>query len=314
MPLHPQAHDLLNTLNSSSTPLNQMKPSEARFSYDKFIKERNYPNDPVGKIEDHTIESDQGSVSIRIFWPIKKPQKKLPIFIFFHGGGFVMGSVESREPQCRKIANEVGCIVVAPRYRLAPEYKFPTAHDDAWNTVIWVLNNTSRLEGDSTRISIGGDSAGGNLAAAVTQQACNNNIYNFALQILIYPWTDFYLALNLPSYNLLDQPYFLTREQISWYQKQYIPEFQHKIDTRHSPALSKNISNPPRTLIITAEFDPLRDDGKNYGYILKNAGGVVKYRCYNGMIHGFFHYGALIDSATLALLQIINSLKEVFSK
>ena len=179
MPLHPQAHDLLNTLNSSSTPLNQMKPSEARFSYDKFIKERNYPNDPVGKIEDHTIESDQGSVSIRIFWPIKKPQKKLPIFIFFHGGGFVMGSVESREPQCRKIANEVGCIVVAPRYRLAPEYKFPTAHDDAWNTVIWVLNNTSRLEGDSTRISIGGDSAGGNLAAAVTQQASNNNKYSY---------------------------------------------------------------------------------------------------------------------------------------
>jgi len=313
MPLHPQAHDLLNTLNSSSRPLNKMKPSEARSSYDRFIKERNYPNDPVGKIEDHTIESDQGRVSIRIFWPIKKTQKKLPIFIFFHGGGFVMGSVESREPQCRKIANEVDCIVVAPRYRLAPEYIFPTAHDDAWNTVIWVLKNTSHLEGDPTKISVGGDSAGGNLAAVVTQQASKNNIYNFALQILIYPWTDFYLTLNLPSYNLLDQSYFLTREQISWYQKQYIPDFQYNIDTRHSPVLSKNISNPPRTLIITAEFDPLRDDGKNYGDILKKAGGVVKYRCYNGMIHGFFHYGCLIDSATLALIQITDSLKEVFA-
>jgi acetyl esterase len=291
-----------------------MKPSDARISYDRFIKERNYPNDPVGKIEDHTIESDQGKVSIRIFWPIKKTQKKLPIFIFFHGGGFVMGSVESREPQCRKIANEVGCIVVAPRYRLAPEYKFPTAHDDAWNTVIWVLNNTSYLGGDSARISVGGDSAGGNLAAVVTQQASNNNICNFVLQILIYPWTDFYLTLNLPSYNLLDQSYFLTREQISWYQKQYIPEFKTKIDSRHSPALSKNISNPPPTLIITAEFDPLRDDGKNYGYILETAGGVVKYKCYNGMIHGFFHYGFLIDSATLALVQIIDSLKEVFAR
>ena len=314
MPLHPQARDLLNTLTSSTRPLNQMKPSDARVSYDRFIKERNYPNDPVGKIEDHTIESDQGMVSIRIFWPIKITRKKLPIFIFFHGGGFVMGSVESREPQCRKIANEVGCIVVAPRYRLAPEYKFPTAHDDAWNTVIWVLNNTSYIGGDSARISVGGDSAGGNLAAVVAQQASNNNICNFALQILIYPWTDFYLTLNLPSYNLLDQSYFLTREQISWYQKQYIPEFKSTIDSRHSPALSKNISNPPPTLIITAEFDPLRDDGKNYGNILETAGGVVKYKCYNGMIHGFFHYGFLIDSATLALEQIIDSLKEVFAR
>ena len=135
MPLHPQAQELLDTLTSAPTPLNQMPPVDARAAYRRFIESRNYDPEPVERVEDREIDGPHGPVSLRIFWPVGVPtnelDKPLPIFIFYFGGGFVIGSVESREPQCRKIANQTGCIVVAPHYRQAPEHKFPAAHDDA---------------------------------------------------------------------------------------------------------------------------------------------------------------------------------------
>jgi acetyl esterase len=313
MPLHPQAQDLLDTLTSAPTPLNQLPPAEAREAYRRFIEPRNFDPEPVGRVEDREIAGPHGPVSLRIFWPTGNPAGPLPIFIFYFGGGFVIGSVESREPQCRKIANETGCIVVAPRYRQAPEHKFPAAHDDAWTAAQWVAANAEALGGDRSRIAMGGDSAGANLTAAICQQVNKNNDFDIVLQVLVYPSTDFFFTLDLPSYALLDEAYFLTRQQIAWYHEQFLPDHVGRGDLRLGPALAEDLSGLPPALIITAEFDPLRDDGKNYGELLAAAGVAVEYKCYDGMIHGFFHYGKTIDAATAALDQVNDALKRAFA-
>lgn len=313
MPLHPQAQELLDTLTSSPTPLNQMPPAEARAAYDRFIEPRNFDPDPVARVEDREIEGPHGPVSMRIFWPADAPDGPLPIFIFYHGGGFVIGSVESREPQCRKIANGAECIVVAPRYRLAPEHKFPAAHDDAWAAAQWVAANAEALGGDPARLAIGGDSAGGNLAAMISQRAHESGAFQFVHQVLVYPSTDFFFSLDLPSYALLDEAYFLNRQQIAWYHEQFLPDDVDRGDLRLGPALATDFGGLPPALIITAEFDPLRDDGKHYGELLSAAGVPVEHTCYDGMIHGFFHYGKTIDAATASLEQVIDALKRAFA-
>jgi len=313
MPLHPQAQALLDTLTGSPTPLNQLAPAEARAAYDRFIAPRNYEPEPVARVEDRTIDGPGGPLSLRIFWPAGATNGPLPVFLFYHGGGFVIGSVESREPQCRKIANNAGCIVVAPRYRLAPEHKFPAAHDDAWAAARWLATNAEALGGDPSRLAVGGDSAGGNLAAVVSQQARDSGDFHFVLQVLIYPTTDFFFTLDLPSYALLDEPYFLTRQQIAWYHAQFVPDGVDRADLRLGPALARDFHGLPPASIVTAEFDPLRDDGKHYGELLRAAGVPAEYTCYDGMIHGFFHYGKTIDAATAALDQVIAALKRAFA-
>lgn len=313
MPLHPQAQALLASLTGAPTPLNTLPPPDARAAYDRFIAPRNYAPEPVARVEDRTFGGPHGLQSLRIFWPADAPDGPLPIFIFYHGGGFVIGSVESREPQCRKIANAAGCIVVAPRYRLAPEHKFPAAHDDAWAAAQWVATHAAALGGDAARLAVGGDSAGGNLAAVVSQQARDAGAFAFVLQVLVYPTTDFLFTLDLPSYALLDQPYFLTRQQIAWYHAQFLPAGVDRGDLRLGPALAGDFRGLAPALIQTAEFDPLRDDGKHYGELLRAAGVPVDYTCYDGMIHGFFHYGKTIDAATAALDQVIGALNRAFA-
>ncbi len=313
MPLHPQAQELLDTLTSAPTPLNQMKPAEARAAYRRFIAARNYDLEPVERVEDREIEGPHGPISLRIFWPAGAPEGPLPIFMFYFGGGFVIGSVESREPQCRKIANQASCIVVVPRYRQAPEHKFPAAHDDAWAAAQWVAANAAELGGDPERLAVGGDSAGGNLAAVIAQRAHREGAFDPVLQVLVYPSTDFFFTLGLPSYTLLDEPYFLTRQQIAWYHEQFLPDDVDRGDLRLGPALADDFSGLAPALIVTAEFDPLRDDGKHYGELLSDAGVPAEYTCYDGMIHGFFHYGKSIDAATASLQQVIDALKRAFA-
>jgi len=313
MPLHPQAQKLLDTLTSAPMPLNRMEPAEARAAYREFIAARNYDLDAVARVEDRDIDGPHGPISLRIIRPADAPDGPLPVFIYYFGGGFVMGSVESREPQCRRIANGAGCIVVEPRYRQGPEHKFPAAHDDAWAAAQWVAANAAELGGDAARLAVGGDSAGGTLAAVVSQQARDAGDFGFVFQVLVYPSTDFFFTLGLPSYALLDEPYFLTRQQIAWYHEQFLPAGVDHGDLRLAPALAEDFGGLPPALIITAEFDPLRDDGKHYGELLRAAGVPVEHTCYDGMIHGYFHYGKLIDAATASLEQIIDALKRAFA-
>lgn len=313
MSLAPQISALLEELKAAPTPLNQLPPVEARAAYDRFIAARNFTPEPVARVEDIEIDGPHGPVGLRIYTPeIPVAGVPRPVFLFFHGGGFVIGSVESRDPQCRRIANATGAIVVAARYRLAPEHKFPVAHDDAWAATQWLCANAGKIGGDPARIALGGDSAGGNLAAVMCQQARDARLPPFVLQALVYPTTDFGFTLDLPSYALRDEDFFLTRDQIAWYHQQFIPPETDMRDPRLAPALCADFGDLPPALIITAEFDPLRDDGAHYGDKLAAAGIPVEYRCYPGTIHGFFHYSAILDTARTALDQMIAALNRAY--
>ncbi len=302
---------MLDLLNAASTPLKDLPPSEAREAYDRFIVPRNFDPAEIGKVEDRQITGAEGDIRARIYWP-DTDATDLPIFVFIHGGGFVIGSIESRDPQCRLICRDTPCIVVSLDYRLAPEHPYPAAPEDCWAALQWLADNAAALGGDPSRIAVGGESAGGNLAAGLALRARDAGGPALCAQILIYPVTDMFFEQDLPSYAYLDEDYFLTREQMHWYYSCYAPGRTETDEILLSPSKAGNFANLPFAQIVTAEFDPLRDDGKHYGEMLADAGVTVEYTCMNGMIHGYWHYGKLIDASGEALQLSIDALQRAF--
>lgn len=312
MGLHPQAQAVLDLLNEAPTPLKDLPPAEARAAYDCFIVPRNFDPVPLARVEDRQIPGSGGDIRVRIYWP-DGPSGPLPVFLFVHGGGFVIGSIESRDPQCRLICRDVPCIVVSVDYRLAPEHPYPAAPDDCWSALEWLHANAEALGGDAARIAVGGESAGGNLAAGLALRARAAGGPALLAQILVYPVTDMFFEQDLPSYAYLDEDYFLTREQMAWYHDCYAPGMTKTDDPLLSPSKAADLRGLPFTQIVTAEFDPLRDDGKRYGERLADAGVPVEYVCMDGMIHGYWHYGKLIDASGAALKLSIDALQRAFS-
>lgn len=313
MTLHPQAQAVLDLLNAAPTPLKDLPPADARAAYDRFIVPRNFDPAPVGRVKDRMIPGGDGEQRARIYWP-ESDQISLPVFLFIHGGGFVIGSIESRDPQCRLICRDAHCIVVSLDYRLAPEHPFPAAPEDCWAGLQWLAENATALGGDRTRIAVGGESAGGNLAAGLALRARDTRGPDLCAQILVYPVTDMFFEQNLPSYRFLDEDYFLTRAQMDWYYACYAPGLSQTDDVLLSPSKAHDLSGLPPAQIVTAEFDPLRDDGQRYGERLAEAGVPVEYVCMPGMIHGYWHYGKLIDAAGDALNLNIEALKRAFAE
>ncbi len=312
MGIHPQAQAVLNLLNSAPTALKDLPPPEARAAYDRFIEPRNFDPAPVAKVEDRRSPGAAGDIRARIYWPASTTGP-LPLFVVIHGGGFVIGSVESRDPQCRLVCRDAECIVVSVDYRLAPEHPYPAAPDDCWAALNWVHAHAADLCGDPDRIAVGGESAGGNLAAGLALRARDAGGPALAAQILVYPVTDMFFEQDLPSYGLLDEDYFLTRDQMRWYYDCYAPGVTATDDPMLSPCKVDDLSGLPPAQIVTAEFDPLRDDGKRYGERLAAAGVPVEYACMDGMIHGYWHYGKLIDAAQTALELNITALRRAFT-
>lgn len=315
MEIHHQAKKILDLLTTDGVNvLSQMSVAEARTHYDQVIAEHNFDLAEVGGVEDREIDGPNGPIPLRIIRPLgSDPAEPLPILVFFHGGGWVIGSVASREPQCRLISNRANCIVVAVTYRLAPENKFPAALNDADAAVRWVAENAVELGGDPKRVAVGGDSAGGNFATVLALQYRDSGGPDLCSLLLIYPSTDPLLTADFPSYKLFDGGYFLTHKQMEWYWECLLPDDFDRTDVRYSPILAKDFSGLPPALIITAECDPLRDDGANLAKLLQEAGGSVEYICYEGMIHGFWHWGKLIDAAGEALDACIEHLTKVFA-
>lgn len=313
MPLDPQARAVLDLLSSAPVQLKDMPPADARAAYDRFIIPRNFDPAPVGRVEDRIIaRPDGGSMRMRLYWPDGTQRAPLPALLFIHGGGFVIGSIESRDPQCRILCGEVPCIVATPDYRLAPEHPFPAGPDDCWAALQWLVANANSLGVDRARIAVGGESAGGNLAAGLAQRALTEGGPSLVYQMLVYPTTDLFCTLDLPSYRLLDEPYFLTRQQMQWYYDCYAPSGIDRNDLRLSPGLARELTGLPPAQIITAEFDPLRDDGLHYAERLRAAGVPVDYHCMAGMMHGYWHYGKLIDAARVAIGYSVEALHETF--
>ena len=309
MALDPQARAVLDRLAAmGGPPINEMTVSDARRDSIKMAAMQGAPEE-VAKVEDRTLPGPAGEIPVRIYTPaINGP---LPVLVFFHGGGWVIGSIEMVDGLCRSLANASGCIVVSVDYRLAPEHPFPAAVDDSYCATLWVADNAAGFGGDPARIAVGGDSAGGNLAAVVAQMARDRGRPALKFQLLVYPATD--VACDTPSCSENADGYFLTRDAMLWFSNHYLPREADRSHPCASPLRAGDFRGLPAALVITAEYDPLRDEGERYAEKLRDAGVPVQLTRYAGMIHGFFAMGAMIDQGRKAIEQAAAALRAAFA-
>ncbi|MBI3247281.1 MAG: alpha/beta hydrolase [Deltaproteobacteria bacterium] len=310
MPLHPQAKAFLDQLAAAGgPPLNALPVAEARKALGGLFTPEH--KEAIHAVEDRKISGSEGHrIPVRIYKP--SSQSGLPVLVFFHGGGFVLGDLESHDANCRELANKAGCIVVAVDYRLAPEHKFPAAPEDCYAATKWVVLNAASFGGDPSRIAVGGDSAGGNLAAAVAQMAADRGAPTLTYQLLVYPVTD--AASNTPSYRENADGYLLTHDLMQWFWKQYLATDEDGKNAYASPIQARELRRVAPAYVITAEFDPLRDEGEAYAARLKDAGVRVEAKRYDGAIHGFFSLGHLMDQGKQVVADAAAHLKAAFAK
>jgi acetyl esterase len=308
MALDPQTRAVLDQMEAlGNPPINELSVDEARRSAAAMAEMQGAP-EPVISVKERTLPGLDGCVPVRIYTPFGK--RPLPVLMYFHGGGWVIGDIESSDGFCRTLANTVGCIVISVGYRLAPEYPFPAAADDAYHATLWAAMNAADIGGDPLRIAVCGDSAGGNLAAVVTQMARDRAKPSIRFQLLIYPVMD--AACDTPSYSENGDGYFLTKAAMEWFWNHYV---QNEADRKHpyaSPLRASNFEGLPEALVITAEYDPLRDEGEQYAERLRAAGTPVQLTRYDGMIHGFFTMGGVIDQGKAAVKQAAAALRAAF--
>ncbi|HWD28206.1 MAG TPA: alpha/beta hydrolase [Rhizomicrobium sp.] len=265
----------------------------------------------IGKTEDRTIPGPGGAVPVRVYTPLDAKDATLPALVFFHGGGFVIGDLETHDDLCRCLANGSGCRVIAVDYRLAPEHRFPAAVDECFAAVKYVAAHPAEFGIDPARLAVGGDSAGGNLAAVVSQIAkMDSNTPAIAFQLLVYPVTQLGAPVDTPSMRENGKGYFLEKEGMDWFTRCYAPDPKHRSDPRLSPLLCTDMAGLPPAYVVTAGFDPLRDEGRHYADKLDAAGVPVTYVNYPGMVHGFFSMRGLIPKAREAVAAAAAAVRE----
>jgi acetyl esterase len=310
MPLDPQAQALLDQIAASPTPhLSELEPPDARAAFEALIRMVDAQGLPIGRTEDRTIPGPVGEIAVRIYTPIAAGVAALPGLVFFHGGGFVIGSLATHDPLCRQLANEAGARVISVDYRLAPENKFPAAVEDAFAALKYIEANAMEFDIDPNRIAVGGDSAGGNLAAIVSLMARDAGGPRLVHQLLIYPATDF--AIDTPSRTDFAAGYFLDRRLMDWFASHYARREEFE-DYRLSPLRAAAFHGLPPALVITAGHDPLRDEGRLYAEKLEAAGVPVVHRDYPGQIHSFMSMTGVIDEGRAAIKAAAADLKKAF--
>jgi len=259
----------------------------------------------VARIEDLSVPGKHGGIPVRVYTP--EGQGPFTGLVYFHGGGWVIGSIDTHDALCRSIANAAGCVVVSVEYRLAPEHPYPAASEDAYSATCWVAEHAGRLGIDPLRLAVGGDSAGGNLAAVVSLMARDRSGPRLALQLLLYPITDY--DLDTASYLRYADGYLLTRDAMAWFWRQYLPDGVSPDGPYISPLRVADLSGLPPALVITAECDPLCDEGLAYAERLKAAGVEVAATCYRGMIHGFIRRHRLLRQGRKGLEELASCLR-----
>jgi len=304
MMLDPQARIYLDKLESLRLPgFHTMSPPDARRLF-RTMRGLTGKPDPIGSVEDLTTTS---TVPLRYYRPVGSGTEPLPCLVFYHGGGWVLGNIETVENLCRRLANTSGCSVVSVDYRLAPETKFPGPLDDCFEAAQFVAERSESLRIDPDRIAVGGDSAGGNLAASVALKARGRGDLKVAFQLLLYPIIDF--RFETPSYFENAEGYGLSREMMIWYWHQYLARPEDGADPLASPIRAEDLSGLPPALVVTAGFDVLRDEGHAYAEKLQEAGVRVELQHYPGMIHGFFQMADQFDQGKLAIQEAGRSLR-----
>lgn len=289
---------------SGYKPVEQMTPQEARAlraQNARTLAELAGPVEPVAEVRDYSVPGPAQPIPVRVYRPT--PDVDGPLLVYFHGGGWVLGTLDTMDRPCRTLANITGCIVASVDYRLAPEHKFPAAVEDAYAAAEHFANGRP--------IAVGGDSAGATLAAAVTLMARDRGKPTLEFQLLVYPVTDF--DDDQPSMHDYAESHLLSRKGIEWFWGHYLANAE---DGRHpyaSPMNAPSLEGLPPAMIITAGCDPLRDQGEAYAVRLRDAGVPVVLKRYDGAIHGFFHMGAIIDAGRHALADAGAALRQAFS-
>jgi acetyl esterase len=289
-------------------PLGSLSPQETRA---QMVLQRAAapPGQPVARVEDRAIPGPAGEIPVRIYTP--DGDAPFPVLVYLHGGGWVLGNVETHDATCREVANAAGCIVVSVDYRLAPEHKFPAGPEDCYAAYRWVADTSASFGGDASRIAVGGDSAGANLATVVCLMVKERGGRMPAFQVLIYPATDY--AFDKPSHRENAEGYLLTTDSLRWFWDHYLNSDADAANPYASPLRADDLTGLPPALIITAEFDPLRDEGEAYGDRLRAAGVPVVVSRYDGMIHGFFGMSLIVDKAKQAVGEVAGALKTAFA-
>ena len=309
MQLDPQARAVLQRIARSNTPpYAQLGVAAARELYRATRITLGPQQSEEARIADFVAESSASTIPVRVYRPAAAADDDvLPGVVYFHGGGWVLGDLSTHDEVCRALTNLAGCAIVSVDYRLAPEHKFPAAVDDAIEATQWVVRMASTLNIDPARIAVAGDSAGATLAAVVAIALRDAGGPSLAMQVLIYPSTD--MAEATASHEEYARGYGLTRDNILWFRDAYLANEEDAQDWRASPLRTADLSRLPQTYIITAGFDPLRDEGRLYADRLHQAGVDVTYECFDGMIHGFIIMGGVIAAARHALYRVAQALR-----
>jgi acetyl esterase len=301
-----QARELLDQLQSMGDPVETLTPEQARRASDERRARTQVVAEPVAEVVDRTIERPGGPLGVRIYRPDRSAT--LPVLVFFHGGGWVLCDLDSHDPVCRALANQVGCVVVSVDYRRAPESRYPAAVEDAYAATRWVARHADELGVDPDRLVVMGDSAGGNLAAAVALMARDRGGPRIAYQVLVYPITDH--DFHTGSYRDFGVDHYLTTAAMRWYWDQYAPALADRNQPYLSPLRADDLLALPPALIVTAECDPLRDEALAYALRLREAGTAVEQTTYEGMFHGFFTLTATLDGTRRAVSDVVRALRK----
>ena len=286
-----------------------MTPAQAREWHNRKAGILDIAPEPVHEVADRVVPATEADIPVRIYTP-RASQSPLPVLVWLHGGGHVVGSLESYDALCRKLALSADCIVVSVDYRLAPEHKFPAGVVDSFAALEWAAAHAREIGGDPSRIAIGGDSAGGNLAAVCAILARDAGRPGLVFQLLVYPRTA--PDEDSASHHAFAEGYMLTRKVILWFHDHYRAKDSDREDFRYAPLLAKDLSRLPPALVIVGEYDPLRDDGIAYAHRLRDAGNAVELADYAGMVHPFFSMGGAVDAGRRAMTQATAALRGAF--
>ena len=309
--LDPQAAFLLKLMEDNRIPpVNTLTPTQAREAY---LTRRTFTQpDPVevGEVLNHDVQANGARFKVRTYQPQGRATAALPALVYYHGGGWTIGDLDTHDVLCRSLCRQSGLVVVSVDYRMGPEHKFPAAYLDSLAAFEWVQQQADRLGIDAARVAVGGDSAGGNLAASVclglrdqSRQPC--------FQLLIYPATN--MNLVTPSHTTNGQGYLLTREAIEWFRDQYLSGPADFDDWRASPLLARSHAGLPPAFVLTAGYDPLRDEGLLYADALSKAGVACQYVCFERQIHGFITMGRVMSEANTAVSLCAQVLRQAMS-
>lgn len=311
MPLDPHVASFLQTeAEASSVPA--LSLAEQRRQAEQTALAQAGEPEAVASLEDRLICGPAGAFPIRIYTPAGTEQATFPALVYFHSGGWVMGSIEAHDPVCRALANHAQCLVISVEYRLAPEHPFPAAPEDCYAAACWVAEHASEIRADPARIAVGGESAGGNLAAVVALMARDRQGPELCYQVLIYGETDYYEPGTVSSATYREG-YGLTRQEMIWFWDQYLARPEDCMHPYAAPLRATDLTNLPPALMITAEYDPVRDEAEHYAQRLQQAGVPVHLSRYAGMIHGFFRMFALFVQSHQALEEVADALLQAFA-